>query len=86
MIKVTSQIIIEQAFRKENSKRFILFYSSPLSQLNNVHDLGYSGEGKLSRIILWNNADILSSDGHLKDLMKLFHNSTHTRMHTFVYA
>ena len=86
MIQVTSQKLTEQVVMTENSKQFILAYSLPLLQLNTAHDLGYSGEGQLNRNALWNNADMFSSDARLKDLMKIFHSSSHTRIYPFVYA
>ena len=62
----------------------MLAQSSPLLQSNNVQNLGCSGEGQLSRDILWNMKEIESTDKRLKDLMKLFHNSTHAQLHIFM--
>ena len=69
---------------KENSNRFIIAYSSPLLQDNTAQNLGYSGEGQLSRNIWLNRTEIETTDERLKNLMKLFHNSTHAEMHPFV--
>ena len=84
VIQVTSQHLIEQAIMKENSHRFILAYSSPLLQEETVNALGYSGEGQLSKNLLMHRAMLETRDERLKDLMKLFHNSPHSKKHPFV--
>ena len=70
--QVTSQHLIEQSIMKENSNRFILACSSPLLQDEKVHDLGFSGEGKLSKNTQLNRTELETSDERLKDLMRLF--------------
>ena len=69
---------------KEKSNKLLLDYSSPLLQDDIVQNLGYSGEGQRSKNMLLNRKEIETTDEHLKDLMKLFNNSTHTKMHSFV--
>ena len=69
---------------KENSNRFILAYDSPLLQDNIVQDLAYYVEVQLSKNVLLNRIDIETTYERLKDLMNLFHNSTHSKMHPFV--
>ena len=69
---------------KENPHRFILSYSSSLLQPNAVNNLGYSGEGQLSRNTLWSKDNVESSDERFKDLMNFFHNYTHTKSHPFI--
>ena len=69
---------------KENSHRFILAYSSPLSQADSVNALGYSGEGQLSKDILKSRAMLETSNESLKDLLLLFKHSPHSTDHTFV--
>ena len=56
---------------------FTLACSSLLLSQSITNSLGHSGEGQLSQNILRDNANTLSSDERLKDLMKLFHNSRH---------
>ena len=63
-------------YYETNLNRFILSHSSPLLQLNTARDLGHSGEGQLSRNMLWSMKEIVSTNESLKDLMKLFHNSS----------
>ena len=69
---------------KENSSRFVLAYISPLMQNTTAQNLGYSGERQASKNILLNMTEIETTDERLKDIMKLFHNSTHAKMHPFV--
>ena len=71
---------------KENSHRLMLAYSSPLFKSSAVQNLGKFGEGQLSRNTLWSRTEIESTDECHKDLMKLFHNSTCSRMHPFIIA
>ena len=84
MIQVTSQKLIGQEIMKEKSTRFVLAYSSPLLQPVIVNDLGCSGEGELSINTLQNNMSKSSSDTLLKDLMKIFHQSSHNK-HILMY-
>ena len=46
--------------------------------------LGYSGEGQPSKNLLMHRAMLDTRDERLKDLMKLFHNSLHSKKHPFV--
>ena len=69
---------------KENYNRFILAHSSTVLKDTTAQDLGYSGEGQLSKNVLLNREDLITSDERLQDLMKLFHNSPQTKMHQFV--
>ena len=84
VIQVTSQYLIEQAIMKENSHRFILAHSSPLLQEETVNALGYSGEGQLSKNLMMHRSMLETRDERLKYLMKLFHNSFHSKKHPFV--
>ena len=81
---VTSQHLVEQDIMKENSNRYILAYSSPFLQDNTVQNLDYYGEGQLRKNMMLNMTDIETSDERLKDRMKLFHNSTNSKMRLFV--
>lgn len=83
-MQVTSQHLIEQSIMKENSNMFILAYSSLLLQEETMHDLGYSSQGQLSRNVLLQKAFLETSDALLKDLLKLFHNSLHSKNRPFV--
>ena len=49
-----------------------------------MKNIGYLGEGQLSRNMLWNMTEIVPTDHCIKDLIKLFHNSTHDKSHSFV--
>ena len=69
---------------KEKSNMFILAYSSHLLQDNTAQNLGYYREGRRSKNTSLNMPEIETTDERLKDLMKLFHNSTHSKMHPFV--
>ena len=64
-MQLASQHLIEQAMMKENSNRFILAHSSPLLQDATAHDLGFSGEGQLSKDMLLNRKDVETSDERL---------------------
>ena len=82
--QVTSKHLIEQAIMKENSNKFILACSSPLLQDTTARDLGYSGEGQLSKNMLLHSAELETNDARLKDLVNLFHNSPHVKKHHHV--
>ena len=65
---------IEQDVMKENSHRITLAHSSPPLKSNTAKNIGCSGEGEPIINLLWNRAQIASTNERLKDLMKLFHN------------
>ena len=69
---------------KKNSNRFSLAYSYPLLQDTTLQDLCYSGEDQLSKNMLLNRTDVETSDEHLKDLTRQFHNQSHAKMHPFI--
>ena len=57
-------------------------YSYPLLQPNTTNDLGCSGKGQLS--MSGRKTNVVSSDDRLKDLIKIFHNSSQPKSHLFV--
>ena len=48
-----------------------------------IENLGISGDRQLSKAIMLNRATISTIDSRLKDLIKIFHNSEHSRIYPF---
>ena len=71
---------------KKHPYTFVLAYSSLLLQANVVQNLGFSGEGQISRNTLQGMIEIASTVQCLKGLIKLFYNSTYDKSYTFVFV
>ena len=68
--------------RKLTSFQIILQFT--LLKPNTVNNLGCSDDRKMIRDTLCDKDDVESSDESLKDMIKLFQNSTHFKSHPFV--
>ena len=74
LIRVTSQLKIEEAIMNENSKRFKLAYSSPLFKRNILNQIDYCAEKKAADKLLFNNTLIPGLDFETQNFLSLLHN------------
>ena len=73
VVRVSSQIQVEKVIMAENSKYFVLAYSSPLLCRDVIENIGMLGEKEASQLLLTKGIIIPDTSPVLSDFLQLLH-------------
>ena len=73
IVRVSSQIRVEQAIMVENSQRFILACNLPLLRKDIVEKIGFKGEKEASSLLISQEVMVPEVSSDLADFLKLLY-------------